>query len=63
MWERKCRFLRMCLSLCVYQSKLKQYRKGLTYLKNKVTISKKHKTDSQKPQRREYKHKIKSSNY
>ena len=45
----------MCLSLYDYQSKTSKYRKGLTYLKNKVTTKQKHTTDSQEPKRREHK--------
>ena len=44
-----------------YQSKASRYRKGLTYLKNRVTTNQKHTVDSQKPKRREHKHKIKGN--
>ena len=37
----------MCLSLYDYQSKANRDRKGLTYLKNRVTINQKHKIESQ----------------
>ena len=50
-------FFRMCLSLYDYQSKASRYRKGLTYLKNRVTAYRKSKTDSQKPKRKELKYK------
>ena len=43
----------MCLSLYDHQSKASRYRKGLTYLKNRVTTYQKHTADSQKPKRRE----------
>ena len=39
------------MSLYDYQSKASRYRKGLTYLKNRATISQKHTIDSQKPKR------------
>ena len=47
--SRKCRLFppRMCLSLYDYQSKANRDRKGLTYLKNRVTINQKHKIESQ----------------
>ena len=68
MWRRrvrKCRFLffffRMCLSLYDYQSKVSRYRKGLIYLKSRETTNQKHTIDSQKPKRREYKHKMKGN--
>ena len=48
----------MCLSLYDYQSKTSRYRKGLTYLKNRVTTNQKHTIDSQKPKRREPKRSI-----
>ena len=50
------------MSLYDYQSKASRYKKGLTYLKNRATINQKHTIDSQKPKRREHKHKIKESN-
>ena len=49
---------KMCLSLYDYQSKASRYRKGLTYLKNRVITNQKHRTDSQKPKRREHKYNI-----
>ena len=58
MWGKRVRkqsffvlFLRMCLSLFDYQSKASRYRKGLTYLKNRITTNQKHTIDSQKPKR------------
>ena len=51
----------MCLSLYDYQSKANRYRKGLTYLKNRVTTNQKHTTDSQKQKRREHKYNTKES--
>ena len=38
-----------------YQSKTSKYRKGFTYLKNRVTTNQKHTTESQEPKRREHK--------
>ena len=52
---------RMCLSLYDYQSKASRYRKGLTYLKNRVTTNQKHTIDSQKPKRREHKYNTKEN--
>ena len=46
----------MCLNPYDYQSKANRYRKGLTYLKNRVTASQEHTIDSQKPKRREQGH-------
>ena len=51
----------MCLSLYDYQSTASRYRKGLTYLKNRVTTNQKHTIDSQKTKRREHKHNIKGN--
>ena len=48
----------MCLSLYDSQSKASRYGKGLTYLKN---ANQKHTIDSQKPKRKEHKHKIKGN--
>ena len=45
----------MCLRLHDYQSKTSRFRKGLIYLKNKVTRNQKHTINSQKPKRREHK--------
>ena len=60
MWEggvRKCRSLRMCLSLYDYQSKASRYSNGLTYLKTRVTPNQKYITiDSQKQKRKQFKH-------
>ena len=42
----------MCLSLCGCLSKASSYRRGLTYLKNRVTTIQKHTIDSQKPKRK-----------
>ena len=64
MWRRqvrKCRSFRMCLSLYNYQSKASRYSYGLTYLKTRVTTNQKHKTDSQKPKRKEIKHNTKEN--
>ena len=51
----------MCLSLYDYRSKASRYTMGLTYLKNRVTTNQKHKTDSQKPKRREHKYNTKEN--
>ena len=64
MWGRGVRkfiSFRMCLSLYDYQSKTSGYSNGLTYLKNRAATNQKHKIDSQKPKRREHKHKIKGN--
>ena len=45
----------MCLSLYDYQSKASRYRKGLTYLKNRVTANQKHTIDSQKNKKKRMK--------
>ena len=44
-----------------YQSKASRYRKGLTYLRNRVTTNQKHTIDSQKPKLREHKHNTKEN--
>ena len=65
MWGRRvieCSFFsRKCLSLYDYQSKASRYKKGLTYLINRVTTNQKHKIDSQKPKRREHQHNTKEN--
>ena len=51
----------MCLSLYDYQSKASRYRKGLTYLKNRVTTNQKYIIVSPKIKRREHKHNTKEN--
>ena len=51
----------MCLSLYDQQSKTSRYSNALIYLKNRATTNQKHATDSQKPKRREHKHKTKET--
>lgn len=52
----------MCLCLHDYQSKASRYRKGLTYLKSKITTNPEQAINSPKPKRRKHKHKSKPSN-
>ena len=63
MWGRKVRtsrlFLKMCLRLYDYQAKGSRYRKGLTYLKNRVTTNLKQTIHTQRLKRRGHKHEIK----
>ena len=51
----------MCLSIYDYQSKASRYRKGLTYLKNRVTTNQKYIIVSPKIKRREHKDKTKEN--
>ena len=48
----------MCLSLYDYEAKASKYRKVLTYLKNRATISQNQTLHSQKLKRKVLKHKI-----
>ena len=59
--SKKCRSYRMYLNLYDYQSKARRYKKGLTYLKNRVTTNQKHTTDSQKWKRKGHKHNTKDN--
>ena len=49
----------MCLSLHDYHYTASRYKKGFTYLKNRVTTNQKHIIDPQKPKRREHKYNTK----
>ena len=67
MWVREIKnrfflFLMMCLSLYDYQTKVRRYRKVVTYLKNKATTNQSQKLHSQKLKRKIFKHKI-NGNY
>ena len=48
----------MCLSLYDYKAKASRYRKGLTYLKNRVTTNQNQILHSHKLKGKELKHKI-----
>ena len=51
----------MCLNLYNYQAKAGRYRKGLTYLKNRVTKNQKHTINSLKPKRRKHEHNVRAN--